>query len=217
MDSIKHKLAIIGGVTVLTLATAFLTGVVAFERKSKESTPTNASSAQPKKFAVVINRPSGPPCVRVESANGKIETVACSTCHATRPANPLNREPKDLDEFHQDMVFNHGSLSCLSCHNSSDYDKLKAADGASIEYVNVMQLCGQCHGPQMRDYEHGTHGGMTGYWDLNQGPRQRNNCVDCHHPHAPQFPHMQPTFKPRDRFLNDTNEKHANGHESNHE
>jgi hypothetical protein len=64
----------------------------------------------------------------------------------------------------------------------------------------VMDLCGQCHGPQARDYAHGAHGGMTGYWDLSRGPRERNNCIDCHDPHAPAFPKVRPVFAPKDRF-----------------
>ncbi|MFT7633353.1 MAG: formate-dependent nitrite reductase cytochrome c552 subunit, partial [Mariniblastus sp.] len=74
-------------------------------------------------------------------------------------------------------------------------------DGTKVEFTDVMTLCAQCHGPQMTDYEHGAHGGMNGHWDLNRGPQTKNNCVDCHQPHAPKFPKMQPTFKPRDRFL----------------
>ena len=134
-------------------------------------------------------------------------SVACSTCHSTRPAVVANKQTSDLDEFHQGLAFSHNSLSCLSCHNPNDYDSLRLADGTSLAYENVMQLCAQCHGPQTRDYNHGAHGGMTGYWDLSRGPRERNNCVDCHHPHTPQFPKMKPTFKPRDRFLDDVHEE----------
>ena len=94
----------------------------------------------------------------------------------------------------------HG-YSCLSCHNSEDYDALKLADGSRVEFTEVMTLCAQCHGPETRDYEHGAHGGMNGFWDLTRGPRTKNNCVDCHNPHSPAFLPMQPTFKPRDRFL----------------
>jgi len=162
-------------------------------------------------YSVTIRQPAGPPRVDLgvhnpwkgQDAAGKPITVACSTCHASRPANFANRSPADLDEFHQDLAFAHGKVSCLSCHNPSDYDTLHLADGSTVEYSDVMTLCAQCHGPQTRDYHHGAHGGMTGYWDLSRGPRMRNNCIDCHDPHAPSFPAMKPTFKPRDRFLND--------------
>lgn len=155
------------------------------------------------KFAVEIRKPSGPPRVTtaLKDAHGNSVTVACSSCHTTRPPNHLNKTVQDLDEFHVGMAFSHGTVSCLSCHNSNDYDSLKLADNSQVEFSDVMTLCTQCHGPQMNDFMHGAHGGMNGYWDLSRGPQQKNNCVDCHNPHSPQFPKMQPTFKPKDRFL----------------
>ncbi len=158
-------------------------------------------------FEVSIRKPNGPPSVLtgLNDESGHPITVACGTCHATRNPNFNNKRPSDLDEFHSKIKVTHGTISCLSCHNSNDYDALQLADRSRVEFSNVMILCAQCHGPQMKDFEHGAHGGMNGHWDLTQGPRSRNNCVDCHDPHSPQFPHMQPTFKPRDRFLEKSN------------
>ncbi len=174
------------------------------------SQPSPGESAPSKRFAVQIRKPSGPPRVETDlkDAHGNIVTVACSTCHTTRPPNVRNRTVKELDEFHVGMPFSHGSVSCLSCHNSDDYDSLKLADGTRVEFTDVMTLCAQCHGPQMNDFQHGAHGGVNGYWDLTRGPQVKNNCVDCHNPHAPQFPRMQPTFKPRDRFLEPPGAEH---------
>ncbi len=173
------------------------------------------SQRSPKLFPVTVRKPSGPPRLDtgLRAPSGAPVTAACSTCHATRPPNQDNRSPTDLDEFHQALSFAHGKVSCLSCHNPNDYDALHLADGKLVEYSEVMTLCAQCHGPQTRDYEHGAHGGMTGYWDLSRGPRVRNNCVDCHDPHSPGLPAMQPTFKPRDRFLEDNHESGAGEHD----
>lgn len=132
---------------------------------------------------------------------GNAVMVNCSTCHSIRAPNLQTRAADALDEFHQGLIYNHGSLTCLSCHNPENYDTLRLADQSEIPYTDVMSLCAQCHGPQFRDYQHGAHGGMEGYWDLTKGGRTRNNCIDCHDPHAPRFPMMQPTFKPKDRFL----------------
>lgn len=154
-------------------------------------------------FTVLIRRPDGPPTIEMVTADpqGRQGSIACSTCHSVRTANFENRRPADLDQFHQGMPMAHGSLACYSCHNPDDTDTLRLADSTSVEYPDVMTLCAQCHGSQARDYLHGAHGGMNGYWDLNRGPQTRNNCIDCHDPHVPKFPSMQPTFKPRDRFL----------------
>ena len=78
---------------------------------------------------------------------------------------------------------------------------MRLADGRVLEFVDSMQLCAQCHGPQHRDWQRGSHGGMTGHWDLARGPRERNHCVVCHDPHAPQLQQVSPAPPPRDRFL----------------
>ena len=174
--------------------------------------PTAEPAAGEKMFPVNIRKPIGPPRVftGINDIHGQPVTVGCSTCHATRQPNFENKSVADLNEFHGSLAFAHGTVSCLGCHNATDYDALKLADGSRVEYTNVMTLCAQCHGLQMRDYQHGAHGGFNGHWDLTRGPQEKNNCIDCHNPHSPKFPKMQPTFKPRDRFLEDKSHK---GHE----
>ncbi len=206
------RLLIVGGI-----AGVVLIGATALRRpQSDESPPSEAPIVVPDhaaapapsdepvaRYPVTIHRPDGPPRVAIDSrdALGDHNTVACSNCHSIRTPNPENRQPSDLNDFHLGMTFSHGTLACLSCHNPSDYDTLRLADNTVVEHPDVMTLCAQCHGPQYRDYQHGAHGGMNGYWDLTRGPRVRNNCVDCHDPHLPAYPKMQPTFKPKDRFL----------------
>lgn len=156
------------------------------------------NAAQPQLHPVHIRQPAGRPTVLTARTNfhGQPVSVSCSTCHATARPNPGLRHSAELEQFHQGLKFNHGQLSCLSCHNSGDYDTLRMADGAALEFSNLQQLCAQCHGPQARDYKNGSHGGMSGYWDLSRGPRTRNNCTDCHDPHSPQYPVMTPVFPP---------------------
>lgn len=165
--------------------------------------------ANPARFATTIRRPAGPPVIELETADpqGRVGKVSCSTCHSVREPDFKNTAV-ELDQFHQNMQFAHGSATCYSCHHPENADALRLADGTTVEYPDVMTLCAQCHGTQARDYQHGTHGGMTGFWDLNRGPRMRNNCIDCHDPHLPKFPSMKPSFKPRDRFLNPPSEAH---------
>lgn len=199
------------------------TSTVEFGDSLDLNIPTHAAQAarekafkkQDGRFPVEINRPSGPPTIEFGPAqpNGQTVTLACSTCHSIREPNRSNQRTADLDEFHQDMPFDHGELKCLACHNPNDYDTLHLADDSSVQYRNVMTLCAQCHGTQKRDYDHGAHGGMSGYWDRTRGKRVRNNCVDCHDPHVPKFPKMYPTFKPRDRFLTPSDSHEESGHD----
>lgn len=130
---------------------------------------------------------------------GETVSIACATCHATTTPNASLRDATQLRQFHLGLQFEHGQLACLSCHNATDYNSLRLANGDSVAFTRVMDLCGQCHGTQLRDYQHGAHGGMTGFWDLTQGPRQRNNCIHCHNAHAPRYPLVRPVFPPNDR------------------
>lgn len=158
-----------------------------------------ATPGEPVLHPVVIRTPTGAP--RVDSgqvdATGKPVTVACATCHDTREPNYEIRSGLALKNFHQGLQFAHGEQSCLSCHNANDYDTLKLADGRPLEFSQSLMLCAQCHGPQHRDYQNGSHGGMQGYWDLTRGGRTRNTCTDCHDPHHPAYPQVMPLFPPK--------------------
>lgn len=166
--------------------------------------PTGASDAAVggSLHPVAINRPAGPPRIRLAGVDpaGQSASVACSTCHSIREARLTTKTTEAFKEFHVGLTVRHGGLACYACHNPGDADTLRLADGAAVDYRDVMQLCAQCHGPQATAYEHGAHGGMNGFWDRRRGPQTKNNCIDCHPPHAPAFPRMVVTFKPRDRF-----------------
>jgi len=155
-------------------------------------------------WPIFVNLPEGPP--RIDTGHvdelGRPVTVSCASCHANLEPNIDRRSAETPPmQFHQGLAFNHGDLSCMSCHNPNNYNTLRLADGSAVPYPDVMTMCAQCHAPQARDYARGAHGGMTGYWDRSRGPQHRKSCIDCHDPHAPQFPTMTPTFKPIDRFL----------------
>jgi formate-dependent nitrite reductase cytochrome c552 subunit len=160
--------------------------------------------------SVVIRKPAGPPKVKLASTDPQQRTaeVACSTCHSIRPPNLENRTSKTFDEFHQGLEFTHGQLACYSCHNPSNSESLRLADGSEVAYTEVLTLCSQCHSKQAESFAHGAHGGMNGHWDLSRGPQTKNNCIDCHDPHSPKYPQMVVTFKPKDRF-NSAEDSHA--------
>lgn len=156
--------------------------------------------ASAKMFPVHIRPgPKTPKVVAKTDDDANPLPVSCSTCHSTRPPDLATISAAQLTEFHQGLNYAHGGLSCLSCHNADNYDVLRKADGSVVEYPQTVQLCAQCHGPQYRDYTHYSHGGVTGYWDLTIGPRERNTCTNCHDPHQPAYPRVQPVFPPQDR------------------
>jgi hypothetical protein len=156
------------------------------------------------KFPEQIRMRTGEPRIATGAFDelGKPITIACATCHTTKPANPQAKLGTALASFHQQLNGSHGDLSCISCHQSGDgYASLRLADGRSLPFSDSLQLCAQCHGPQYRDYQHGAHGGMTGYWDRSLGARQKNHCIDCHDPHRPRYPTVLPAPRSNDRFL----------------
>ncbi len=178
---------------------AWLAGQAVEQDFSKTEPISNADP--PHRYPVHINQPDFPALVDSGEADseGRPIQVSCGTCHDVRPPDFSVSNADPLNEFHQGLNYRHGQLSCLSCHNAEDYTTLRLADGTAIGLSESIKLCGQCHGPQYRDYQKGAHGGMMGYWDLTKGPRYRNQCIDCHDPHIPAYPQVYPVLPPHDR------------------
>ena len=147
-----------------------------------------------------IEVPSLPSLPSVPGGKTQPLQVACINCHALRAAASLPRDPSELKEFHTGLRFAHGTLDCTYCHVAGAQDRLRLASGETLPMREALTLCSQCHGSQRRDYDHGAHGGMTGYWDRSRGARQRNHCVDCHDPHRPAYVGGMPVAAARDRF-----------------
>lgn len=150
-------------------------------------------------------------------ADGTAETIPCMTCHATIPTAKTQTNPMDPKQFHQDISLVHGNLECLSCHDRENRNALRLASGSLLEFRETVQLCAQCHGLQYRDYTHGAHGGMNGYWDRSKGERTKNGCIVCHSPHNPKIQPVVPVLVPNDRFLDHpmgetTTDSTYNGH-----
>ena len=132
---------------------------------------------------------------------GKPIRIPCRTCHDWIVPSEAYLMATQLKAFHQGVKLVHGDLTCRACHHPPDFQRFHLATTRIVSYEEVMDLCAQCHGRQRNDYDHGAHGGMTGYWDLNAGPRSRNHCLDCHNAHKPAIPQMLPAPRPRYRFL----------------
>jgi len=122
----------------------------------------------------------------------------CMDCHGTFPPN---RERRPLEGMHSDIVLRHDEQHrwCLDCHDADDRNQLRLASGALVPFTESYRLCGQCHGPQYRDWRSGIHGKRTGYWN---GSKRYLLCVHCHSPHSPRFAALQPLPPPiRPQFL----------------
>ena len=114
----------------------------------------------------------------------------CEACHMLFESRPL---AKDTLQQHTHIRLDHGLNSrCYNCHSIEDRNKLELHDGTLIPYARTVELCAKCHGPTFRDWERGTHGKTLGSWDVSSSEQRRLKCIECHDPHAPAFPPMEP-------------------------
>jgi hypothetical protein len=152
---------------------------------------------------VEIHQPPGLGSVdtHLTDVNGAPIGVRCETCHGPQGDDSAwAQDEGNPEEVHDAVELAHGQLSCDACHDQ-DRSLLHLADGTTFPMAQAKDLCAQCHGVQHRDWSNGSHGGMSGYWDLDQGPRLRNHCIDCHAPHAPAWSPVSPVLPPMDRGL----------------
>lgn len=136
-----------------------------------------------------------------DGAFAKAKPVAwmarCVACHEERKVaarcETCHKETRDPQ--HKNVVLHHAEgHHCLDCHHESDRDYLRLASGQQVPFEESYRVCGQCHGPNLRDWKAGLHGKRTGMWD---GEKTYFLCVHCHRdPHAPQFPSMKPDPPP---------------------
>lgn len=152
---------------------------------------------------VIIHAPATLESLRtdVTTPDGRAVRLRCESCHGIEGIGAaLPETADDAGGPHVGLRLAHGELRCAACHAPEEPERIRMADGRVLPMTEAMQLCAQCHGPQHRDYQRGSHGGMQGYWDLRRGDRLRNHCVDCHDSHVPAFPRFRPLPPPRDRF-----------------
>lgn len=116
----------------------------------------------------------------------------CSECHGK--TDKVDRTPHVV-EFHDEIVLKHDEENrwCLDCHDAQNRDKLHLADGRLIDFTESYRLCGQCHGPTLRNWKAGEHGKRTGSWS---GAKQYLLCASCHSPHSPRFKPLEPNGPP---------------------
>ncbi len=138
--------------------------------------PSNGPFARPRS-AVLMQR-----CMTCHTERNVKNT--CETCHeeGTRPP-------------HEQIVLHHAEQQrgCLDCHDRANRDVLHLANGTPVPFTESYRLCGQCHGPRLRDWKLGLHGKRTGSWS---GAKEYLLCAHCHNPHSPRFEPMTPLPPP---------------------
>lgn len=114
----------------------------------------------------------------------------CMDCHRLFPAADL--PPAQLKQ-HTHILLDHGiNDRCRNCHDVRDRDRLVLHTGETIGFSEAVRLCAKCHGPTFHDWQNGAHGRSNGYWDETRGARRRLGCTECHDPHRPRHPALDP-------------------------
>ena len=97
-------------------------------------------------------------------------TYRCSECHKIidSPAETT----RTLTQ-HTEIQLEHGiNTRCFNCHHPTNRDAFVDDYGREIPWDQPPELCGKCHGPVYRDWQHGSHGRTNGYWDRTKGSRR---------------------------------------------
>jgi hypothetical protein len=141
-----------------------------------------------------------------------VYTYRCSDCHRIIPSSEdTDRAPTQ----HKEIVLEHGiNTRCFNCHHPTNRDAFVDDLGDEIPWNEPQLVCAKCHGPVYRDWQHGSHGRTNGYWDTSKGPQTRRKCIECHDPHRPPFPSMNPAPAPRTlRMGGQDHQQHTEEHD----
>jgi len=135
----------------------------------------------------------GPPRIALTDPptiqNGSFRQT-CSECHALFPSPEV---PRETLLQHTHIVLDHGlNDRCYNCHSRENRDVLVKHGGETLPFERAAELCAQCHGTVFRDWQDGTHGRTTGSWMTDAPAQRRLKCTECHDPHSPAFPRMEP-------------------------
>lgn len=121
-------------------------------------------------------------------------TYQCMDCHRIIPSPAETLRPLTQ---HTEIHLNHGiNTRCFNCHHSKDRNAFVDDFGQPIPWNQPQLLCAKCHGTVYRDWQHGSHGRINGFWDASKGPQTKRRCIECHDPHHPPFAPMEPAPGP---------------------
>lgn len=152
------------------------------------------TTSVPVPTSVTDTTPVRPTSMRARYRLGSF-TFQCNECHRSLPS-PYAAGHGWTN--HAKIRMAHGmNTRCLNCHHKVNREAFVDDYGHEIPWDQPQLLCAKCHGPVYRDWQHGSHGRINGYWDESRGEQVRLKCVQCHDPHDPRFPPLPSAPGPR--------------------
>ena len=126
--------------------------------------------------------PKAEPTLVTSERTGRLRHYPCDDCHRLIAPDPAS--PRHLAE-HAALRFAHFEAiqQCQLCHDPQNMNTLKLLDGRSSSFDASEQVCGQCHGEKLRDFQIAAHGKVVGSF---LGVKYRYTCTECHDAHAPR-------------------------------
>lgn len=143
---------------------------------------------------------TNPSSVAIIKRTPKIEMYKCDECHDSEETFNETIRPMKKGEDHENITTFHPQKKddpkfwCLNCHASKNYNKLVLPSGEKISLNESHRLCGECHGPTLKDWKDNIHGKIIGGWKEN---RQAYSCTACHDAHDPAWKPVEPVPEPK--------------------
>jgi hypothetical protein len=91
--------------------------------------------------------------------------AACIECH-----------PTETEQLESDL---HYDLSCEVCHGPGAQHANDPDHYQTLKKPGTREFCGQCH-----DLHPARNAEFVNQVDIMEHRLERNNCIDCHNPHA---------------------------------
>ncbi len=153
---------------------------------AQEDTPATVSSQEELPNEIIKRTP-------------KIEMYRCDECHDSEESFNSKIRPMAKDKDHESITTFHPEKKddpnfwCNNCHASKNYNKLILQSEEKISFNESYRLCGQCHGPTLKDWKNNIHGKVVGGW-LNN--KKQHSCTSCHNAHDPKMKQVDPIPEP---------------------
>jgi len=152
------------------------------------------ASPNPVPASVIDPTPIRRPSPRALYTVGQF-TYHCNLCHRIEP---ISRAAGQEFTKHAEIHLAHGmNTRCLNCHHPLNRETFVDDFGEEIPWDQPQLLCAKCHGPVFRDWQHGSHGRINGFWNSALGEQVRLKCIECHDPHHPPFPPLASAAGPK--------------------